>query len=357
MKKKTYAILRTEKVKSWASLGKSVGHNMRTSGDARSHLAKNFAEPIRVLAGDPAWQKPWRKEVGAMWLPGLKQGDRHTLAREFFLGASPEFFVGKDAAAVSEWATENVAWLVDRFGADRVKLAVLHFDEQSPHVAAYVVPLKADANRAGVVNTSRGNGWTLSDTALGLGGNKSDLVKLQDDYAARMQRFGLERGERGSKADHQTIRQWLAQMRATLPDQIPFPKPLAATLADRLDINGYGERVAKAAALEVHRKMQPAYRQAKKVPALEAQIKRQAGLIEWLRTATEALKQALGALLGVSVDLDTPQGIQALQEAVLASKPTPAPAPSGDTPNPPPIKAKAIDAAQRRRAARGRAPG
>jgi hypothetical protein len=322
--RKTYAILRTEKIKSWTSLSKSVGHNMRTSADARSHLAKNLEEPIRILAGESAWLKTWRREVKAMWLPGLKQGDRHTLAREFFLGASPGFFVGKDAAAVSEWARESVAWLVERFGADRVKLAVLHLDEQSPHVAAYVIPLKADTNRAGVLNTSRGNGWTLSDVALGLGGTKADLVKLQDDYASRMRRFGLERGERGSEADHQTIKQWRGEMRASLPDQIPFPKPPAATMADRIDINGYGERVAKAAALEVYRKMRAAYRQAKRVPALEAQIKRQAGMIEWLRTEAGSLKQALGGVLGVAVDLDSQRGIQELQEAVLAAKASPA---------------------------------
>jgi len=320
--KKTYAILRTEKIKSWASLGKSVGHNMRTSGEARAHLAKNFEGPILVLAGDPAWEKPWRKEVKAMWLPGLKQGDRHTLAREFFLGASPEFFAGKDAAAISHWATENVAWLIDRFGADRVKLAVLHLDEQSPHIAAYVVPLKADTNRAGVLNIGRGNGWTLSDVALGLGGSKADFVKLQDDYADRMKRFGLERGERGSKAEHQTIRQWLTQMHAALPS-IQFPKTAPPTLNDRINVGNYGTRVAKAAAKEVHGKMLPAYRQATRVPALEAQIKRQAGLIEWLQRTTETLKRALGAI-GIEVDLDTQQGIQALQAAVFASKATPA---------------------------------
>jgi hypothetical protein len=80
--------------------------------------------------------------------------------------------------------------------------------------------------------------------------------------------------------------------------------------------------VAKAAAKEVHGKMLPAYRQATRVPALEAQIKRQAGLIEWLQRTTETLK-ALGAI-GIEVDLDTQQGIQALQAAVFASKATPA---------------------------------
>jgi len=128
-------------------------------------------------------------------------------------------------------------------------------------------------------------------------------------------------------------------------------------LADRVDINGYGERVAKAAALEVYRKMQPAYRQAKKVPALEAQIKRQAGLIDILRTHTDALKRALGALLGIEVDLDTTQGLKTLQEAVLASKPASAKAAITNTPQTPPMEAIAHDTAHARRRPGGRAPG
>lgn len=317
--KKLYAICRTEKIKAWSSLGKSVGHNLRTSNDTRSHLAKNHSEPIRVLTGDPAWEKDWRKQVKSMWLPGLKQGDRHTLAREFFLGASPEYFENKTPAQVVQWAEANVEWLRERFGADRVKLAVLHLDEQSPHIAAYIVPLKADTNRAGVVNTTRGNGWTLSDQAIGLGGSSACLVKLQDDYAAAMKRFGLERGEPGSKAEHQTIKQWLKQLNAELP-KITYHAPEAPKPRDFLNIKAYAKRVAKAAALSVYGQMKTAYTQAKRIPDLERQIKRQAGMIDHLTMARDGLKRALAAILGTEASLDSVEGLEALKTAVIAAK-------------------------------------
>src|SRR5277367_6025572 len=92
---KPFAIIRTEKIKSWSSLTKSVGHSLRTSQDERHHLASNITDPVRILFGSKDWVQPWGKSVANMWLPELKQGTNHTLAREFFLGASPEFFEGK----------------------------------------------------------------------------------------------------------------------------------------------------------------------------------------------------------------------------------------------------------------------
>ena len=208
----TFAICRTEKIKSWSSLTKSVGHNLRTGADERPHLNASAPDPLRVLCGAPDWVAAWRTDVTGMHLRQLAQGQSHTLAREFFLGMSPEWAEGKSPADIDAWAEANVEWLRARFGADRVRLAVLHLDEQTPHLAAYVVPLAADTNRAGQVRTDRGNGWTLSDRVLGLGGGKDALVKLQDEYAAAMKRFALERGRRNSKAKHQT---------AGLPSAIP----------------------------------------------------------------------------------------------------------------------------------------
>jgi hypothetical protein len=169
----TFAICRTEKIKSWSSLTKSVGHNLRTSGDTRTHLNDSAPEPIRVLCGNADWVASWHVEVDGMHLRKLAQGQTHTLAREFFLGVSPEWAEGKSRQEVDEWATANLCWLRERFGVERVKLAVLHLDEQTPHIAAYLVPRAADTNRAGVARSDRGNGWTLSDRVLGLGGSNT----------------------------------------------------------------------------------------------------------------------------------------------------------------------------------------
>ena len=346
-----FAICRTKKIKNWTTLGKSVGHNLRTSADDRQHLA-DVPEPLHVLAGDAEWLAPWRSQVNGMHLPKLKQGTNHTLAREFFLGMSPEWAEGKTPAQIDAWARANVEWLQARFGAERVKLAVLHLDEQTPHIAAYVVPLKADANRAGVVHTDRGNGWTLSDSSLGLGGSKDALVALQDEYGAAMERFALKRGRRGSKARHETIAAWRHRMDEPMPP-MKLPNPPAATMADRIDIEAYGRRVAKAAALEVFKQFKPMRDQAKEVPKMRRQIAEMLDEMAKLRDSIAALKgqrdffaKALALILGFEPDLTTQHGmtrtVKAVKEARRKLR--------GDEPPPvaePEAPAPAIEAAKR----------
>lgn len=322
----TFAICRTEKIKSWSSLTKSVGHNLRTSADERAHLNASAPEPLRVLCGVPNWVASWRTQVNCMHLRQLAQGQSHTLAREFFLGMSPEWAGGKSQADIDAWAEANVEWMRARFGAERVKLVVLHLDEQTPHLAAYVVPLAADTNRAGQVRADRGNGWTLSDRVLGLGGSKDALVKLQDEYAAAMERFALERGRRNSKAKHQTVAEWRRLMAEPMTG-ITVPKPPEATLADRIDIEAYGKRVAKAAAQEVYRQFKPVQMQAKEAPklrrqiaALLAEVAKLQPLIDIYKGQKDFFAKALARLLGFAPDLTTQQGLAKTVEAVKEAR-------------------------------------
>ena len=359
----TFAICRTKKIKTWATLARSAGHNCRTNADERPHLVKKLAgQPawasaeIEVLTGEVGWQKDWQTEVEAMHLRKLAQGQSHTLAREFFLGASPEFFEGKSRAEVDAWAKANLEWLAERFGAERVKFACLHLDEQTPHIAAYVVGRKADPK-------NRGNGWTLSDNALGLGGSKAALVELQTEYGVAMERFALTRGRRGSKATHQTVAQWRKKMAEPLP-AITVPKPPEATMGDRIDIEAYGKRVAREAAAEVYKQFKPVRQRAQEVPQLRKQLDKLLSEMERFRPLMEAYKKredffakALGMLIGFEPDLNTQQGMTKTVKAVKAlrhelrgdSPPTP--------PQPPAPVLPSASERQGARAARAVKPG
>ena len=116
--KPNFAICRTEKIKNWSTLGKSVGHNIRTSNEDRSHLRPGMKEPMRVLLGETDWVEEWTKQVNGMHLRKLQQGQAHTLAREFFLGMSPDWSEGKTKHEIDAWATANIDWLKHRFGAE-----------------------------------------------------------------------------------------------------------------------------------------------------------------------------------------------------------------------------------------------
>jgi len=304
-----FAIIRTTKLKSWVTLKKSVGHNLRTSNDDRSHLGPGG---IKILTGSANWLDDWKKEVEGMHLRELAQGQSHTLSREFFLGMSPEWAEGKTRAEIDAWAADNIAWLEQRFGKERVKFAALHLDEQTPHIAAYVVPLKADLNRKGEPNT-RGNGWTLSDSVLGLGGNKSALVKLQDQYSAAMQKFKLVRGIRGSKARHQTTAAWKGAMLAPMEKKIIKKSPDAATTMDRINIDAYAKRIADESAKAVYDQMKPYELKAK---SQQKELRRLKTMVDKLEPIAEVFKAFLTTLLGNSLNLNTVEGITRAQVAL-----------------------------------------
>ncbi len=311
-----FAILRCEKIRDWSTLEKSVGHNLRTSLDKRVHL-DNRTKENQLLVGSETWVTAWRQTVAGMWLAKLKQGTRHTLAREFFLGASPEFFAGMGEAEIQAWANESLRWLQRRFGSERVALCVLHLDEQSPHLAAYVVGLKQDLNRKGEPN-ARGNGWTLSESAIGLGGGKDELVKMQDDYASEMAKFGLNRGIKGSTASHKKTAEWRGQMAVPLDAPIRKPKVAPPTFQDRLNPHEYAKRISDETARSVFSQMKPYHQQAK---SYAAENRKLLALIESFRPLAEAFRSLAKRLLGTSPDFATIQGLEAAKEAVFKLTP------------------------------------
>lgn len=318
-----FAILRTEKIKDWATLAKSMGHCLRTSNDNRTHLAAQTGEAIRVILGSNNWVDDWKHFVAKMWLPKLKMGTSHTIAREFILTTSPEFFEASSKKETEDWITENIDWLRNRFGNERVKFACVHFDEQTPHISAYIVGIKEDKNRKGEPN-KRGNGWTLSDSSIGLGGGKNELEKLQDEYSAAMQKFSLRRGIKGSKATHQTTEKWRKQMAKPLDEPVKIPRLEKPTAEDQKNIEAYGKRVADKAARSIFEQMKPYHQQAK---SKTAEVKSLRAIVERLEPIAEAFMRLLERLLGHSPRLDTIEGLNEAQKQInlliVASQPKP----------------------------------
>jgi hypothetical protein len=307
-----FAILRTEKIKDWTTLSKSMGHCLRTSNDDRTHLAHGLAEPLRILLGEVDWVADWKKCVDGMWLPKLKMGTTHTIAREFILTTSPEFFITKSKKETEEWISENINWLKNRFGNERVKFACAHFDEQTLHISAYVVGRKADTNRCGE-KLNRGNGWTLSDGILNLGGSKKDLEKLQDEYSLSMQKFELRRGIKGSKATHQTTAKWRKQMAKPIDGPLIIPRLEKPTPHDKKNIEAYGKRVADKAARAIYEQMKPYHQQVK---THRAEVNRLRGMVERLEPIANAFKRLLERLLGHAPMLDSIEGLNTAQARI-----------------------------------------
>jgi len=187
-----YAILRTAKLNSWGNISGSMGHTYRHAG-----MAPN-ADPVRlgknkVLVGRPGdGVADIRNRIDG--LAGKPRANA-VLCVEFMLTMSSEWAEGKTAKQIDVWASRNIAFLQKQFGKENVRHAVLHNDESTPHIVAYVVP-----ERDGKLN------------CRSYLGGREKLTQLQSDYAVAMSSMKLERGVEGSKARHRTVKNFYTSL-------------------------------------------------------------------------------------------------------------------------------------------------
>lgn len=106
----------------------------------------------------------------------------------------------KNEKKFNSWVQKNYDFMCENFGAENIVRFSLHLDEKTPHIHCCFVPI-----------TSEGK---LS--AKEVMGNKSNLQKLQDNYALAMVDFGLKRGLRSSGQRHETAQQYNARINNAL---------------------------------------------------------------------------------------------------------------------------------------------
>lgn len=185
-----FAILRTAKLKSFGNVGGSLSHTYRTRetenadpsrSDENEHSHRKSEDVMQALRDR---------------LPEKRRKDA-VIGLEYFVGASPEWFEGKTRDQQNPYLLGALDWLQKRHGKENVVGWSIHRDETSPHLVAYVVPM----TDKGTLNAKQ---WT---------GGAAALSKMQTDFARDVGvRHGLQRGIEGSKAHHQTIKSFYAQI-------------------------------------------------------------------------------------------------------------------------------------------------
>ena len=184
----SFAILRTAKLKSFGEIGGSLSHNYRGRPTLNAnpqqtpnneHSLKN-AELVMNAIKDK--------------LPEKRRKDA-VLCVEYLITASPDW-VGWNRLEEKKYFDDAKKWLEDRHGKDNVIATTIHRDESTPHMIAYVVPLVD-----GKLNAKK------------FLGGREKLSKMQTDFADNVGKsVGLVRGLEGSKAEHQTIKQYYANV-------------------------------------------------------------------------------------------------------------------------------------------------
>lgn len=114
---------------------------------------------------------------------------------------------------LDKWCSDNLKYLADTFGRENIVSAVLHMDEQTPHIHATLVPIvkgerKRKKKEEQVKKRYRKKPTDTARLCADEIMTRAKLKSYQDTYAQAMSDYGLQRGIDGSEAKHITTRQY-----------------------------------------------------------------------------------------------------------------------------------------------------
>ena len=286
-----YAILRVQKLKSEVGIRRSLKHAFR---EQETPNADTKRTPENTHIGAPSSAESLR-EVRARRPEKVRKNA--VLAVEYLVTASPEVMKAKTREAQDAYFSDALTWLKARHGAENVVYAGIHRDETTPHMYAYVVP----KDPSGKLNCRHF-----------LGGAKA-LSDMQTDFALAVgKRHQLERGIKGSKARHTTVKQYYAALEqpathAQIKPRAVEPKVLEKGLLRRKTETP--EAVAERLTKGVQRFYEPALKQAK-----TARLDRKRA--DEMQATMEGLQARYGAFFNAIDALPSPEGKKRALEAL-----------------------------------------
>lgn len=158
---------------------------------------------------------------------GIKRKISHNQVRalQIMLSGTPEDMQRiQNTGKLDEWCKDNIEWLQDTFGKDNLVSAVLHMDEKTPHIHATVVPIvtgerrkiKEAKKKQGEPNKKTYRKKSVDTVRLCADDvmTRENLENFQDTYAEKMDKYGLQRGIKGSDARHITTPQYYRDLYA-----------------------------------------------------------------------------------------------------------------------------------------------
>ncbi len=181
-----YAIMRCKKLTGMGSVASALQHCYRERETPNANAERTPENYCSV-------SKSTDQAMGRVreLLPEKRRKDA-VLAVEYVMTASPEWWKEATPRQQAEFFARSEQWLENKYGKDRVVAAVVHRDEATPHLSAFVVPLTQDGRLS----------------AKEFIGGRSKMRDDQSTYAESVKKLGLERGIEGSRATHQTVQHY-----------------------------------------------------------------------------------------------------------------------------------------------------
>ena len=203
----SYAILRTEKLKTMGNIAASLSHNYRLRPTPN-------ADPTRLKNNEHDLKTARQVMDGIKNRLPEKTRKNAVLAIEYLITASPDWNGWKNKEKDSEFFDKAKEWLIKKHGAENVISTTIHRDETTPHMAVYVVPIDSKGNL----------------NAREFLGGRAKLSKMQTDFHDQVKDLGLERGLEGSKAEHTTIKDFYAEIQKPDNEKYLIQKPALKTI-------------------------------------------------------------------------------------------------------------------------------
>lgn len=274
-----YAIVRIAKRSSRAAVRGMLMHALRESEVANALEGAPKPKPMAGSATSGAALA--RLSAALKAAPRIRKDAVQAI--DVMVTASRQDMLAWDKARQDAFFRDALALVADRLGGiDNVLTAVVHRDESTPHLQCLVMP--------------RDPATGAFQAAKMIGGPKG-LRALQDAAYERLGApYGLQRGERGTRAEHVPIKRFYAQLEAAdapLPDYKPVPP--APTWPQRLTGQAKQVETERAAALDHNKRVRAELaRRAKVATAMHPKaIERQAERYRAALRAEETAKKAL----------------------------------------------------------------
>lgn len=210
-----FQVLRIKKCKGGA-IAAAVKHNNRKSPPAHADPAKEHLNRELLRGNDPTvlTYKQIKQSIDQIvdTCPRKIRSDQVKCV-ELLLSASADFFGSEnedqaqeneqpmehhwDNQKLQQWTKQSLAFIHKELGPRAIS-ATLHLDELTPHIHVLVVPI---------------HDWEKKNLSCKeLFGNRQGFSQWQDKYHHYMKPIGLDRGEKGSLANYQSVRQYHKKM-------------------------------------------------------------------------------------------------------------------------------------------------
>lgn len=209
----SFAIYRTEKLKSFGEIGGSLSHTYRTrntpnADENRIHLNEHSLQTYNQCFEAIKNSIPEKRRSNAV------------LCIEHLITASPTWD-GWGTEKEKEFFDKSLDFVKKKYGSENVIAHSIHRDETTPHLIVYVTPI----DETGGLNAKK---WL---------GGRAKLSQTQTQFAKEVKHLGLNRGVENSKARHKTVKEFYAEIQKPA---LAAKKPRVLEIEQRLEVPEVG---------------------------------------------------------------------------------------------------------------------